>query len=103
MNRRSTLALGLAAAAAMLASPALASDRSDPVVLTVTGNVANPNRPALDAFDDAVPVADRCAALVQWTSIRWPGYYEDGIVDGLQESFEYYFSEPFCPFAEGDG
>ena len=61
------------------------------------------NRRLIDAFDDAVPVADRCAALVQWTSIRWPGYYEDGIVDGLQESFEYYFSEPFCPFAEGDG
>lgn len=54
MKRRSTLALGLAAVATMLASPTRASDRSDPVVLTVTGNVANPNRPALDAFDDAV-------------------------------------------------
>ena len=61
------------------------------------------NRRLIDAFDDDVPVADRCAVLVQWTSIRWPVYYEDGIVDGLQESFEHYFDEPFCPFAASDG
>jgi len=61
------------------------------------------NRRLLDAFDDDVPVADRCAALVQWSSIRWPLYYQNGVVDGLQEAFEYYFDEPYCTFGVGDG
>ena len=37
-----------------LAAPAQAGNAADPVVLTVTGNVANPNRGALDEFDDQV-------------------------------------------------
>lgn len=61
------------------------------------------NRRLLDAYDDSVPVEERCATLVQWTSIRWPDYYEDGILDGLQEAFTHYFDEPFCPFGVGDG
>lgn len=61
------------------------------------------NRRVLDAYDDDVPVVVRCAALVQWTSARWPQYYRDGIVDGLQESFEHFFDEPFCPYVAGDG
>ncbi|MEO6653669.1 MAG: hypothetical protein ABIP17_13535 [Ilumatobacteraceae bacterium] len=61
------------------------------------------NRRLLDAFADEVPVERRCATLVNWTSIDWPGYYEDGIVDGLQEAFAHYFDEPFCPFGFGDG
>lgn len=61
------------------------------------------NRHLLDAFDPATSVDERCDTLVQWQSIRWPAYYEGGIVDGLQESFEHYFDEPFCPFGEGDG
>jgi hypothetical protein len=55
------------------------------------------NRRLLDAFDqDIVPVA-RCAALIQWQTIVWPDYYESGITDGIQEAFDYYFGEPFCP------
>ena len=39
----------------LLAAPvALAADGGGPVVLTVTGNVAKPNRGPVDAFEDAV-------------------------------------------------
>lgn len=54
MDRRSALLIGLTAAVSVIGTPALAADKTEPVVLTVTGNVAHPNRGALDEFNDAV-------------------------------------------------
>lgn len=53
MHRRTLLAL-LAAGAALLSTPAAQAAGAEPVVLTVTGNVAKPNRGPLDEFEDAV-------------------------------------------------
>lgn len=61
------------------------------------------NRRLVDAFDDDVPVAERCAALVQWRATDWPDYYETGITDGVQEAFLHYFDTDFCPYVPVDG
>lgn len=54
MLRNSIFALALALTAFIAVPEARASDGKDPVVLTVTGNVAQPNRGPLDPFEDAV-------------------------------------------------
>lgn len=54
MLRNSIFALALALTAFIAVPDARASDGKDPVVLTVTGNVAQPNRGPLDPFEDAV-------------------------------------------------
>lgn len=50
------LATALVITAATFFAPAAsqAADNADPVILTVTGNVANPNRGPVNEFDDAV-------------------------------------------------
>jgi hypothetical protein len=60
------------------------------------------NRRLLDAFDDDASVGERCATLVAWTSVKWPDYYRTGVINGLQESYLFYFDEPFCPFVSDD-
>ena len=54
MLRRHVLAMAMAAMAILPVSSALSAESTDPVVLTVTGNIAAPNRGPLDAFEDAV-------------------------------------------------
>lgn len=54
MLRRLTAVLILAVNSVFLAPAVQADAGQEPVVLTVTGNVANPNRGPLDPFDDAV-------------------------------------------------
>ena len=54
MLRSSIVALALALTAFIVVPDARAGDDKDPVVLTVTGNVAKPNRGPLDPFEDAV-------------------------------------------------
>ncbi len=54
MLRKSILTLVLALAGIFGVQEARAGDGSEPVVLTVTGNVANPNRGARDSFEDKV-------------------------------------------------
>ena|GEM_PF-3351287 len=55
-----------------------------------------PNRQLLEAFDDDAPVPERCQALQNWTAGGWPDYYEIGMVEGLEVTYQYYFGEPFC-------
>ncbi len=55
-----------------------------------------PNRQLLDAFDADVSSGSRCQALATWAAGPWPAYYEDGMVNGLQDAYRYYFDEPFC-------
>lgn len=54
MLRRHVIAALAATAGLGLAGPSFAADAKEPVIVTVTGNVANPNRGKLDAFEDAV-------------------------------------------------
>lgn len=54
MLRKTFLALMLAVPGVLLAAPSDAADNTDPVVLTVTGNVAKPNRGPMDPADDLV-------------------------------------------------
>ncbi|WP_421693682.1 molybdopterin-dependent oxidoreductase [Aestuariivirga sp.] len=54
MLRHWVFALILLVSGIAVAPFAIAGDAGEPVVLTVTGNVAHPNRGALDPFDDAV-------------------------------------------------
>jgi hypothetical protein len=54
MMRNLLLALFVAATCALAVPGARAGDGAEPVVLTVTGNVAKPNRGPIDAFEDAV-------------------------------------------------
>lgn len=55
-----------------------------------------PSRVLLAAFDDDVDAGHRCEALFTWRAGDWPGYYEDGVTDGIQAAFASYFGEPFC-------
>lgn len=54
MFRKTLLAVAFAVTGLFLASPSQAADAGDPVILTVTGNVAHPNRGPMDPFDDTV-------------------------------------------------
>jgi hypothetical protein len=54
------------------------------------------NRRLTASFDSDAPMAQRCDALVQWAQGEWPLYYEQGMTDGLQVAYPYYFGEPFC-------
>ena len=54
------------------------------------------NHRLLDTFDGDVPEIKRCAAFEAWSVAPWPDYYRDGMRDGLQETYERYFDEPFC-------
>jgi hypothetical protein len=55
-----------------------------------------PNRQLLASFDGDTTAPERCQALLAWTSGGWPDYYENGMIDGLDVAYEYYFGEPFC-------
>ena len=54
MLRRLFLTGAVALSCTFLVNPSLAADSADPIILTVTGNVANPNRGPVNEFDDAV-------------------------------------------------
>jgi hypothetical protein len=54
------------------------------------------NHRLLDAFDEDVEESKRCDAFATWAQVPWPTYYRDGMRDGLQEAYQYYFDEPFC-------
>jgi hypothetical protein len=54
MTQKVFLALFITMLSVFGIQAAHADDSTEPVVLTVTGNVANPNRGALDPFDDKV-------------------------------------------------
>ena len=54
MLRRLFLTVAIALTCVLPAIPSWAEDASDPVILTVTGNIANPNRGPVDEFDDPV-------------------------------------------------
>jgi hypothetical protein len=54
------------------------------------------NRRLTASFDQDVRSDSRCRALEQWAAGSWPAYYEQGMIDGLQVAYQYYFGEPFC-------
>ena len=54
MLRYPRVLLALVVGSLLAAPVAFAADGGGPVVLTVTGNVAKPNRGPADAFEDAV-------------------------------------------------
>ncbi|MEO8424938.1 MAG: hypothetical protein ABI595_13640, partial [Actinomycetota bacterium] len=54
------------------------------------------NHRLLDSFDEDVEESRRCDAFAAWAVVPWPDYYRDGMRDGLQEAYLYYFDEPFC-------
>jgi hypothetical protein len=56
-----------------------------------------PNRTLLAAFSDFDSVPERCQALRNWSAGNWPTYYEDGMIQGLQEASLGFHQEPFCP------
>ena len=67
-------------------------------------NVAySPNVRLLNSFDGDVGSARRCQALDAWSAIPWPAYYREGMTDGLDKAYRYYFGEPFCPGVAANG
>lgn len=54
MLRKMVATIVVALTCVLIAAPSWAEDSADPVILTVTGNVAQPNRGPLDEFNDAV-------------------------------------------------
>ena len=56
-----------------------------------------PNRTLLAAFSNFDTVPKRCQALRNWSAGNWPQYYEDGMIQGLQEASLGFHQEPFCP------
>lgn len=81
----------------LLAAPAaLAAGGTGPVILTVTGNVANPNRGPLDAFEDAIfahldvkfdkaftfTLADLKALPQRTVTVRYEGWPRDVTATG---------------------
>lgn len=54
MLRRLFLTVAIALTCVLPAMPSWAEDAADPVILTVTGNIAHSNRGPLNEFDDAV-------------------------------------------------
>lgn len=56
-----------------------------------------PNRTLLATFSNFDTVPKRCQALRNWSAGNWPSYYEDGMIQGLQEASLGFHQEPFCP------
>ena len=76
MLRSSIVALALALTAFIVVPDARAGDGKDPVVLTVTGNVAKPNRGPLDPFEKGFTFTlSELKALPQRTvKVRYPDW-----------------------------
>jgi hypothetical protein len=55
-----------------------------------------PNRTLLAAFSNFEMQPMRCQALRNWAAGGWPAYYEDGMIQGLQEASIGFHKEPFC-------
>jgi hypothetical protein len=55
------------------------------------------NTRLLAAFDADTSPDARCAAIGEWTVLEWPEYYEAGVVQGIDQMYEHYFGERFCP------
>ncbi len=55
-----------------------------------------PNRNLLAAFSNFEKKPMRCQALRDWAAGGWPTYYEDGMIQGLQEASIGFHKEPFC-------
>jgi hypothetical protein len=66
--------------------------------ITVKFNAATaPNRHLLVTYSEGRAVEERCQALWDWSAGGWPDYYELYMIDGLQDSYQYFHGEPFCP------
>lgn len=61
------------------------------------------NHRLLDAFDADVPEYRRCEAFNEWAQGPWPVYYREGMRNGLQKAYQYYFDEPFCSTLSAPG
>jgi hypothetical protein len=59
--------------------------------------LTGPNQALLVAYSGRLDEAARCKALTDWAGGAWPDYYEEGMIDGLQFSYEYFVGEEFCP------
>ena len=55
------------------------------------------NRQLLVTFSEGRTVEDRCSALTTWTSGAWPEYYEQFMIEGLQDSYRHFHGQDFCP------
>ena len=55
-----------------------------------------PSRQLLVTFSDQPPEVIRCSALQGWTLGLWPDGYEDAMVNGLQDAYQYFHGEQFC-------
>ena len=56
-----------------------------------------PNRALLVAFSSDATVPYRCRALLDWSNGGWPDYYEEGMINGLQDAYSHYHQQDFCP------
>ena len=55
-----------------------------------------PNRTLLSQFSNFDVMPLRCQALRNWAAGNWPSYYEDNMINGLQQASLGYHKEPFC-------
>jgi hypothetical protein len=55
-----------------------------------------PSRQLLVTFSEHPPEIIRCSALQGWTLGLWPDAYEDAMLAGLQDAYQYFHGEPFC-------
>lgn len=54
------------------------------------------NSELLTAWAESEPRELRCARLANWTSIPWPTYYRDELIEGLTLSYRAYHRSEFC-------
>ncbi|MGC9220229.1 MAG: hypothetical protein ACP5H2_02600 [Solirubrobacteraceae bacterium] len=54
------------------------------------------NQQVDNAFAAGVPQAQRCAAIRNWISYPWPGYYANTVLLGTEVGYRVFFGQTFC-------
>lgn len=55
------------------------------------------NRMLLMAFEQQLPPSERCSAVAAWASLGLPENYKEPMVQGLQDSYQHFYGDNFCP------
>ena len=54
------------------------------------------NRNLLVAYTEHWPMEERCEALLRWSEVPWPEYYEVAIIRGMEIGYMRFQGESFC-------
>ncbi len=55
-----------------------------------------PNQNLLNAYSEKYGYGERCAALRDWSAGEWPTYYEERMVQGIQNAYWHFNKVDFC-------